>query len=139
MAERTFAIIKPDATARNLYGPILSRIAEEGFAIKAMRLVQLTASQAEGFYAEHAARPFFRDLIAFMTSGPVVLLCLEREDAVAHWRAVMGDTNPEKAAAGTIRKQFGESIERNSTHGSDSPTSAARELNYWFGCFDFVG
>jgi nucleoside-diphosphate kinase len=136
MAQRTLGIIKPDATARNLTGAIIQRIEDEGFQIRAMRLTNLTVSQSKGFYAEHCERPFFNDLINFMTSGPVVLLCLERENAVLHWRNTMGATNPDNAESGTLRKLHAENIERNSVHGSDSPASAERELNYFFNCFD---
>lgn len=130
--ERTFAMIKPDATGRGLAGKILSRIEEEGFRVLAMRLVRMTKTQAEGFYAVHRARPFFGDLTAFMSSGATVVLALERENAIKHWRDVMGATNPADAAEGTLRKEFAESIERNSTHGSDAPETAAFELSYWF-------
>ena len=130
--ERTFAMIKPDATARGLSGRILSRIEEEGFGILGMRLVHMSKAQAEGFYAVHRERPFFGDLTTFMSSGRTVVLALEREDAIRHWRDVMGTTNPADAEPGTIRAEFGESIERNSTHGSDAPDTAAFELGYWF-------
>lgn len=130
--ERTFAMIKPDATARGLSGRILSRIEEEGFQVLGMRLVHMSKAQAEGFYAVHRERPFFGDLTTFMSSGRTVVLALEREDAIRHWRDVMGATNPAEAEPGTIRAEFGESIERNSTHGSDAPDTAAFELGYWF-------
>ncbi len=130
--ERTFAMIKPDATARGISGRILSRIEEEGFGILGMRLVHMSKAQAEGFYAVHRERPFFGDLTTFMSSGRTVVLALEREDAIKHWRDVMGATNPAEAEPGTIRAEFGESIERNSTHGSDAPDTAAFELGYWF-------
>ena len=130
--ERTFAMIKPDATARGIAGKIVSRIEDEGFRILGMRLVRMTKAQAEGFYAVHRERPFFADLTGFMSSGETVVLALEREDAIIHWRDVMGATNPAEAAEGTIRKELGESIERNSTHGSDAPDTAAFELGYWF-------
>lgn len=130
--ERTFAMIKPDATARGLSGRILSRIEEEGFQVLGMRLVRMSKAQAEGFYAVHRERPFFGDLTTFMSSGRTVVLALEREDAIRHWRDVMGATNPAEAEPGTIRAEFGESIERNSTHGSDAPDTAAFELGYWF-------
>lgn len=130
--ERTFAMIKPDATARRLSGRILSRIEEEGFGILGMRLVHMSKAQAEGFYAVHRERPFFGDLTTFMSSGRTVVLALEREDAIKRWRDVMGATNPAEAEPGTIRAEFGESIERNSTHGSDAPDTAAFELGYWF-------
>lgn len=130
--ERTFAMIKPDATARGLSGRILSRIEEEGFQVLGMKLVRMSKAQAEGFYAVHRERPFFGDLTTFMSSGRTVVLALEREDAIRHWRDVMGATNPAEAEPGTIRAEFGESIERNSTHGSDASDTAAFELGYWF-------
>jgi nucleoside-diphosphate kinase len=130
--ERTFAMIKPDATERGIAGKIISRIEAEGFCILGMRLVSMTKAQAEGFYDVHRERPFFGDLTGFMSSGQTVVLALERENAIKHWRDVMGATNPGEAAEGTIRKEMGESIERNSTHGSDAPDTAAFELGYWF-------
>ena len=130
--ERTFAMIKPDATARGLSGRILSRIEEEGFEVLGMKLVHMSKAQAEGFYAVHRERPFFGDLTTFMSSGRTVVLALEREDAIRRWRDVMGATNPADADPGTIRAELGESIERNSTHGSDAPDTAAFELGYWF-------
>ena len=130
--ERTFAMIKPDATARGISGRILTRIEEEGFEVLGMKLVRMSKAQAEGFYAVHRERPFFGDLTTFMSSGSTVVLALEREDAIRRWRDVMGATNPAEADPGTIRAEFGESIERNSTHGSDAPDTAAFELGYWF-------
>jgi nucleoside-diphosphate kinase len=130
--ERTFAIIKPDAVARRLAGKILSRIEEAGFTVKAMRLHHLTRKEAEGFYAVHRERPFFGELTEFMASGPCVLLALEAPDAIRKWRDTMGATDPAKADAGTLRKDFGESIGRNATHGSDAPETAAFELSYFF-------
>jgi nucleoside-diphosphate kinase len=130
--ERTFAIIKPDAFAAGHTGAILQRIDQNGFQIRAMKLVHLTRAQAEGFYAVHRDKPFFGQLAEFMSSGPAVLLALEAPDAIRKWRALMGATNPEKADAGTIRKDFGQSIERNATHGSDAPETAAFELGYFF-------
>ncbi|OGL64529.1 MAG: nucleoside-diphosphate kinase [Candidatus Tectomicrobia bacterium RIFCSPLOWO2_12_FULL_69_37] len=130
--ERTFAMIKPDAVERGLAGKILSRIEGEGFRVVAMRLVKMTKAQAEGFYAVHCERPFFGPLTAYMSSGRTIVLALERESAIKHWRDVMGATDPAKAAPGTLRKEFGESIERNATHGSDAPGTAAFELGYWF-------
>jgi len=138
MKERTFGIIKPNATERNLIGPIVQRISEEGFEIVGLRLAHLTTKEAEGFYAEHSERPFFSDLVSFMTSGPVVLLAMDREDAISHWRNTMGPTNPAEAPEGTLRKLYGENIERNATHGSDSPASAEREVGYFFSCFDLI-
>ncbi len=138
MLERTLAIIKPNATERRLTGAIISRVEEEGFRVVGLKQVVLTRHQAEGFYAEHRERPFFSSLCTFMTSGPVVLMVLEADGAIKRWRDVMGDTHPEKADGGTIRKLYGESIERNATHGSDSETSAARETAYFFNCFETV-
>ncbi|MCC6391076.1 MAG: nucleoside-diphosphate kinase [Bryobacterales bacterium] len=130
--ERTFAIIKPDAVAAGKAGAILAHIEKAGFTIRAMRMETLGKAQAEGFYAVHKERPFFAGLIQFMTEGPVVLLALEAEGAILKWREVMGATNPEKAADGSIRKLFGSNIERNATHGSDAPETAAFELGYFF-------
>ena len=130
--ERTFAIIKPDAVARKAAGPILDRIEKEGFKILGMRLVHMSRSDAEGFYAVHRERPFFNDLVTFMSSGPAVVLALETENAIAKWREVIGATNPEQAADGTIRKQFATNIEKNAVHGSDAPETAAVEIAYWF-------
>jgi len=130
--ERTFAIIKPDAVAAGNAGAILAHIEKAGFTIRAMRMETLGKAQAEGFYAVHKERPFFAGLIQFMTEGPVVLLALEAEGAILKWREVMGATNPEKAADGSIRKLFGSNIERNATHGSDAPETAAFELGYFF-------
>ena len=130
--ERTFAIIKPDAVTAARAGAILSRIEHAGFRVVAMRLQHLTTAQAEGFYAVHAARPFFSSLTDFMSSGPCVLLALEAPDAIKRWRALMGATDPAKADAGTLRKDFGRSIEFNATHGSDAPETAAFELGYFF-------
>ena len=128
----TFAIIKPDAVAARHTGRIIQRIEAEGFQIRAMRLVHLTRKQAEGFYAVHRERPFFPSLTAFMSSGPAVVLALEAPDAIARWRTLMGATDPAKAEAGTLRKEFGASIENNATHGSDAPETAAFELAYFF-------
>src|SRR3979411_1730891 len=119
MIERTLAIIKPDAVERRLAGTIIQRIEAEGFQIRAMRRVTLTTAQAEGFYAVHRERPFFSSLTAFMSSGPAVVLVLESPDAIKKWRTLMGATDPDKADAGTLRNEFGQSIERNATHGSD--------------------
>ncbi|OFW01341.1 MAG: nucleoside-diphosphate kinase [Acidobacteria bacterium RIFCSPLOWO2_02_FULL_68_18] len=130
--ERTLAIIKPDAVEGRLAGRIVARIEEAGFTIRAMRLQQLTKTEAEGFYAVHRERPFFGTLTDFMSSGPCVLLALEAPDAIRKWRALMGATDPAKAEAGTLRKEFGRSIERNATHGSDAPETAAFELGYFF-------
>ena len=130
--ERTFAIIKPDAVANKLAGKILARIEHEGFFIRGMRLTQLSRREAEGFYAVHRARPFFESLTEFMSSGPCVVLALEAPDAIKKWRTLMGATDPAKAEAGTLRKEFGASIENNATHGSDAPETAAFELGYFF-------
>ena len=137
--QRTFSIIKPDATKRNLTGAINAVFEKAGLRIVAQKRVRLTRAQAEGFYAEHRERPFFGDLVKFMTSGPVVVQVLEGADAIAGYRKVMGATNPEKADAGTIRKEFAESIEANSVHGSDSPESAKREIAYFFTDAEIVG
>ena len=130
--ERTFAIIKPDAVERNLIGKILERIESNGFKIAAMKKIQLSKAQAEGFYYVHKERPFFGSLTEFMCSGPVVLLVLEKEGAISAWRDLMGATNPEEAGAGTIRKDFALNIEKNSTHGSDSAENAVFEISYFF-------
>lgn len=130
--ERTFSIIKPNAIEKNVVGEILSRFETRGLRIAAARFVHLPREKAEGFYIEHKDRPFFQSLVHFMTSGPVLLLCLEGENAVTLAREVMGATDPAKAAAGTIRKDFGDSIEANAVHGSDSAKSAERELAYFF-------
>ena len=130
--ERTFAIIKPDAVERNLIGKILERIESNGFKIAGMKKTQLSQKEAKGFYYVHKERPFFDSLTEFMCSGPVVLLVLEKENAVTAWRDLMGATNPEDAKEGTIRKDFALSIEKNSTHGSDSAENAAYELSYFF-------
>ena len=137
--ERTLSIIKPDATARNLTGAIVAKFEESGLRVVASRRIRLTKSIAEGFYAEHRERPFFAGLVEFMTSGPVVVQVLEGENAIAKNREVMGATNPEKAAAGTLRKLFALDIERNSVHGSDSPESARREIGYFFADTEIVG
>ena len=136
--ERTFAIIKPDAVERRLVGRILSRIEEAGFTIRAMRLQHLTKKDAEGFYAVHRERPFFGALTDFMSSGPCVVMALEAPDAITKWRALMGATDPAKADAGTLRREFGTSIERNATHGSDAPETAAFELGYFFRGMELV-
>ena len=130
--ERTFAIIKPDAVRARHIGRILARIEEAGFTIRAMRLTHLSKREAEGFYAVHHARPFFSSLTDFMSSGPCVLLALDAPGAIAKWRALMGATDPAKAEPGTLRKDFGASIEFNATHGSDAAETAAFELGYFF-------
>ena len=136
--ERTLAIIKPDAVAAGHTGPIIERIEAAGFQIRAMRMVRLTRPQAEGFYAVHRERPFFGQLAQFMSSGPAVVLALDAPDAIGRWRTVMGVTNPANADAGTIRKDFGTSIERNATHGSDAPETAAFEIGYFFSGMELV-
>jgi nucleoside-diphosphate kinase len=139
MTERTLAIIKPDAVERRNAGRIIQRIEGEGFQIRAMKRVSLSRTQAEGFYAVHRERPFFNSLCEFMSSGPVVAQVLEGENAVAKNREVMGATNPANAAPGTIRKDFAESIEANSVHGSDSPDNARGEIAYFFAGIEIVG
>ncbi len=130
--ERTFAIIKPDAVERNLIGKILEKVEDAGFRIVGMKKIQLSKSEAEGFYYVHKERPFFNDLCAFMSRSPVVVMTLERADAILKWRELMGATNPANAEAGTIRKEFGVSIEENTVHGSDAPETAAFEIPYFF-------
>lgn len=130
--ERTFAIIKPDAVAKGVAGQILARIEQAGFLVRGLRLTHLSKRDAEGFYAVHRARPFFGALTDFMSSGPCVVLALEAPDAIRKWRALMGATDPAKAEAGTLRKEFGASIDNNATHGSDAPETAAFELGYFF-------
>jgi nucleoside-diphosphate kinase len=137
--ERTLSILKPDATRRNLTGRINAKLEEAGLRIVAQKRLWLTTAQAEAFYAVHRERGFFRDLVTFMTSGPVVVQVLEGEGAVARNREVMGATDPAKAAPGTIRKEFAESIEANSVHGSDSPENAAREIAFFFADIEIVG
>ncbi len=138
-AERTLSILKPDATRRNLTGRINAHLEETGLRIVAQKRLLLTTAQAEGFYAVHRERGFFRDLVSFMTSGPVVVQVLEGENAVAAYREVMGATDPAKAASGTIRAEFAESIEANSVHGSDSAESAAQEIAFFFAQTDITG
>jgi nucleoside-diphosphate kinase len=137
--ERTFSIIKPDATRRNLTGKINARFEDKGLRIVAQRRTWMTRSQAEQFYSVHKERPFFKSLCTFMTSGPVVVQVLEGENAIARNREIMGATNPANAAAGTIRKDFAESMEANSVHGSDSPENAASEIAYFFAGAEIVG
>jgi nucleoside-diphosphate kinase len=138
MTERTLAIIKPDAVQRRLAGRIIQRIEDEGFQIRAMRRVHLARRDAEGFYAVHRERPFFGSLTAFMSSGPAIVMVLEAPDAIRKWRALMGATDPARADAGTLRKEFAESIERNATHGSDAPETAACEIGYFFSGLELV-
>ena len=137
--ERTFSIIKPDATARNLTGQIIARFEEAGLRIVASKRIHMTREQAEGFYAVHKERPFFNDLVSFMISGPVVVQVLEGNNAIARNREIMGATNPADADAGTIRKDFAESIEANSVHGSDGPETAAEEIKFFFTDAEIVG
>jgi nucleoside-diphosphate kinase len=137
--ERTFSIIKPDATRRNLTGAITARLEGAGLRVVASKRIRMTQAQAEGFYAVHSERPFFNDLVRFMTSGPVVVQVLEGDNAVARNREVMGATNPADADEGTIRKTFAESIEANSVHGSDSPENAAVEIDFFFKPEEIVG
>ncbi len=137
--ERTFSIIKPDATRRNLTGEVTARLEKGGLRVIASKRLWMTKEQAEGFYAVHRERPFFGSLVEFMTSGPAVVQVLEGENAIARNREVMGATNPEEAAEGTIRKDFAESIEANSCHGSDAPETAAEEIAYWFAETEICG
>jgi nucleoside-diphosphate kinase len=130
--QRTFAIIKPDAVRAGSMGKILARIEAEGFAVRAARMIHMSKAEAEGFYHVHQARPFFGALTDFMSSAPCLVLCLEAPDAIRKWRDLMGATDPAKAEAGTLRKEFGASIDNNATHGSDAPETAAFELGYFF-------
>ncbi len=136
--EKTFAIIKPDAVAAGNSGKIIDRIEQEGFTIVAMKKIRLTKEQAEGFYAVHKEKPFFNDLTDFMSSGPCIVMCLEKENAIKDWRALMGATNPEDAEEGTLRKLFGKNIDNNATHGSDAPETAAIELKYFFSDLEYT-
>ena len=136
--ERTFAIIKPDAVAAGVTGQILAIIEENGFKIRGMKMKRISQTEAESFYGVHKERPFFKSLVTFMTEGPVVVLCLEREGAIAKWREVMGATNPANAAEGTVRKRFAANIERNCIHGSDAPETAEAELRFFFAGADLL-
>lgn len=136
--ERTFAIIKPDAVAKNQAGDIISIIQKEGFRVAGMKMKRLSQVEAEGFYAVHKERPFFASLVKFMTEGPVVVMVLERDQAIARWRELMGATNPANATEGTIRKRFAESIERNCVHGSDAPETAAIEIPFFFAASELL-
>ncbi len=138
MLQRTFSIIKPDATARNLEGQILADIQAAGLKIVAMKKIQLTRAQAEGFYAVHKERPFFGELVDFMISGPVVCSVLEADNAIAKYREIMGATNPKDAAQGTLRAKYAESIEANSCHGSDAEDTANFEIHYFFNAFELL-
>ena len=137
--ERTFSIIKPDATERNLTGKVTAKLEEAGLRVIASKRIHMTEDQAKGFYAVHAERPFYGDLVKFMTSAPVVVQVLEGENAIAKNREVMGATNPEEAAAGTIRAEFAENIERNSVHGSDGTATAKDEIGFFFDDNELVG
>jgi nucleoside-diphosphate kinase len=137
--EQTLAIIKPDAVKAKHTGAILQRIEEAGFRIRALRMQHLTKRQAEGFYAVHRERPFFASLTEFMSSGPAVIMTLEAPDAIRKWRALMGATDPAKAEPGTLRREFGQSIEYNATHGSDAPETAAFEVGYFFAGMETAG
>jgi len=139
MSQRTLTIIKPDSVENGNIGNIIARIEREGFRILAARMLTLSAEQARSFYAVHRERPFYSDLVAYMTSGPVWVMALQREDAVQHLRRVMGATNPAEAEAGTIRASYGSSIERNAIHGSDSPENAAIEVGFFFSASELLG
>ena len=136
--ERTLAIIKPDAMARGLAEKILARIRQEGFKVVAQKTAALSKKQAEGFYAVHRGKPFFAPLTDFMSSGQVVVVVLEAENAIARWREVMGATDPAKAASGTLRREFGSSVQNNCTHGSDAPEAAAFEIGYFFSAHELL-
>ena len=136
--QRTFAIIKPDAVAKHQTGEILALIEQNGFRIAGMKMRRISKQEAQAFYAVHEERPFFSGLVDFMTEGPVVVLVLERENAIAKWREVMGATNPAQAAEGTIRKRFAENIERNCVHGSDAPETAAQEIPFFFSAAELL-
>ncbi len=136
--ERTFSIIKPDAVAKNVIGPIVAKLEEGGLRVVASRMIRMTESQARAFYAVHKERPFYGDLVSFMTEGPVVVQVLEGENAILRNREIMGATNPEQADDGTIRKAFGTNIERNACHGSDAPETAAEEIAFFFTAADLA-
>ena len=138
MIERTLAIIKPDAVERHVAGRIIERIEAEGFQIRAIRRLQLSQREAEGFYDVHRQRPFFGSLTAFMSSGPAIVMVLEGSDAIRKWRTLMGATDPARADPGTLRREFAQSIERNATHGSDAPETAAYEIGYFFAGMELV-
>jgi len=131
MTEQTLAIIKPDAVKKNIIGKIIQRIEDEGFKVSAMKMLHLTKDEAKGFYIVHKARPFYESLTDFMSSGPVVVMALERENAISHWRLVMGATDPAQAKPGTLRHAYGFSVERNAVHGSDARETAEWEINYF--------
>ena len=132
MSEKTLAIIKPDAVKKKVVGKIIGRIEEEGFSVNALRMLHLTKEEASGFYAVHKDKPFFNSVTDFMSSGPIVVMILEGEDAIKHWRTVMGKTDPAMADPGTLRHSYGFDIERNGMHGSDAPETAAFEIGYFF-------
>ena len=134
--DKTFAIIKPDACSRGIAGKILTKIEENGFQIVAMKKLRMTKLQAEGFYAVHRGKPFFDGLTDFMSSGPCIVMVLQKENAIAAWRKLMGATNPANAEPGTIRKEFAQSVEANSVHGSDAPETAAYEIAYFFSALE---
>ena len=136
--EKTFAIIKPDACRRNIAGKILTKIEEKGFRIIAMKKIAMTRKQAEGFYAVHRGKPFFASLTDFMSSGPCIVMVLEKENAITAWRTLMGATNPANADPGTIRKEFAQSLEANSVHGSDAPETADYEIKYFFSALELT-
>lgn len=138
MSERTLAIIKPDAVARAVAGQILARIEQAGFKVLAIKMIRMTESDAAGFYAVHRERPFFKSLCAFMTQGPSIPMVLQADNAIQRWRDLMGATDPAKAAAGTIRKDFASSIEANAVHGSDAPATAAFEIPYFFSSLEIT-
>jgi nucleoside-diphosphate kinase len=136
--EKTFAIIKPDACSRNIAGTILAKIEEKGFRVIAMKKIAMTKKQAEGFYAVHRGKPFFGSLTDFMSSGPCIVMVLEKENAITAWRTLMGATNPANADPGTIRKEYAQSLEANSVHGSDAPETAEYEIKYFFSALEFT-
>ena len=138
MAQRTFSIVKPDAVRKGFTGAILSEIANAGFQIVSLRKQSISKKEAEGFYAVHAARPFFDSLTTFMSSGPLVLMVLEKDNAIADLRKLMGATNPANAEEGTIRKKFAGSLEQNAIHGSDAEDTAAFEIGYWFAAYELI-
>jgi len=137
--ERTLAIVKPDGVEQKVVGKVIARIEAEGFRIAGLRMIRLGKAEAEGFYAVHRGKPFFSSLTAFMSSGPAVVMVLEREEAIAKWRELMGATNPANAAPGTLRKELATSVERNIVHGSDAPETADFEIAYFFGGVDLLG
>lgn len=137
--QRTFAVIKPDAVAAKHQGAILSRIQDEGLEVVALKTLRLSRAQAEGFYHVHSERPFFGDLVAFMTEGPILAMVLQGDNAIARWRDLMGPTNAEEAPKNTLRGEFGTNIERNATHGSDAPETAAFEIGYFFNGLELAG